>query len=171
MLQRFGRTALLVMSLLAISAVPALAETLRYPASGVPAVTAKVPDGWRTKIDDADQALLVFAPDQAGFLTVNMAEITDLGSASDADVAVEIFKAAKITGDGTSSATQVGGRAATAFPGVLSDTDGTLNVTLLVVRLGGDRLAVIVVLINPDAPQPSADALQRFARTLTFQTQ
>lgn len=127
---------------------------MRYPASGSPAITAKIPDGWSAK--EADGKLIAKSAD--GSTTVTIAIVSYAG-AMDA-LADETMRAAKIDPPRESDrhAVSVPDTHGYWWPSFQIGADGETRRVFFCDVLMGDGKALTGTLISPDDDSPDYHA-------------
>ncbi|MFN3516665.1 MAG: hypothetical protein ACK4YM_05835 [Novosphingobium sp.] len=132
-------------------AAPALAESVRTPIDGAPAIVVDMQDGWTKNYDDMGN-LTFFADDRSGGLLFRMIEAGP-GEATPANsqLAEIILIAAGAQPPGPGKPTTFAGGEAESFTSTLT-ADGVPPITLnVVIRKVGDRHIAVGVTMIPEA--------------------
>ncbi|HEV2562849.1 MAG TPA: hypothetical protein VGT78_11985 [Rhizomicrobium sp.] len=136
---------ILIAAALICSAMPACAGEIRYPKSGNPAVTAEIPDAWRTELRD-DGYLHISSIDRT--LEVLFSIVPFTGTLDEAALAAT--KANHATTPGRGDAVTISGREGYYYYSLMADDSGkVLNLKMIVVQLDAGNVGIFV-LISPD---------------------
>lgn len=153
----------LLLPLAAVSAFasPALAESLRIPADGTPAIEVAKQSGWTEKYDDYGN-LTLFADDKSGGMLFRTIE-TGPGEKmpSNAAVAEMILGAAGAKSYTRTEATTFAGGPAEAYYSTMEVSGGPVIQLKLVVRqLDDNHLAVAVTMVPDSTPDDKRKAIE-----------
>lgn len=143
--------ALAFLSLLLFAVQPSEAAAVRYPTTGVPAVTFDVPDDWIAKPDDYHNLLLA-SPNYSTVVTLSMIEYK--GSIDDlAKAVLQVAKADPPTGK---TAVSIAGLAGFAYLSHAVQEDGKTRVSLrpIFVQVDGDHALICTVMSQSDGDNP-----------------
>lgn len=143
--------ALAFLSLLLFAAQPGEAAAVRYPETGVPAVTFDIPDDWIAKPDDYHN-LLIASADHSTVVTLSMIEYE--GSID--DLAKAVLQVAKADPPTDKTAVSVAGLAAFAYLSHAVQEDGKTRVSLrpIFVRVDGVHALICTVMSESDGDNP-----------------
>ena len=143
-------------------ATSASAGEMRYPATGAPAVTFAVPDGWSAK--EADGKLQAVSAD--GSATVTMAIVAWTGSME--ALADETLKAAHIDPPIDKTAVSIAGVHGFMFHAQQKDAGGKVRAVMFCDAMLGSGKALTGVLVAPDEEAPGRMAGLRMLDRLTL---
>lgn len=145
---------------------PAMAETLRIPTDGTPAIVVDKQAGWTEKYDDYGN-LTFFADDRSGGLLFRMMEAGPNETIpSNAQIAELILGAAGAKAPSRSEKTTFAGGEAEAFYSTMSVDGGPTIALKVVIRKVDDRhLAVGVTMIPESTPAAGKQKIEaQFAK-------
>ena len=130
----------------ALSVASAMAGDLRYPQTGTPAFSMRVPDGWTFKTDD-NGAMVIEAPDRSAEVVLSFAAFSGTLDQRAANV---------IKGTAAGEAprginTKFAGHDAEVFQtGMFTDTGAHTSIRLYLMRLDPDHVASVSVVVADD---------------------
>lgn len=141
---------LLPLAAAASFAAPAMAETVRFPAEGAPAVVIDLQDGWIKNYDDMGN-LTFFAEDRSGALLFRVIEAGPGETMpSNLQMAEVILSAAGAKPPSPGKKTTFAGGEAESFASTLS-AEGVPSIALnVVIRKVGDRHIAVGVTMIPE---------------------
>jgi hypothetical protein len=138
-----------LLAFLVSGASPAAAKIMRFSQQGDSALVFHMPDDWTTNIDIATEAETLVSPGNNGLVSLSiLAEHRALAA-----VAAEVLKDASAAAPGSSRALSVSTKEAYAITAQRAG-DGRLSLSLLVIRVDPDHVAVCLVLI-PEGSTPA----------------
>ena len=145
----------------ASAAAQSTQETVyRLPKTGVPALTVPAPADWRVLYDDLGN-LQLYAPDKSAFLQLSTSPLP--AEMPVADMAAEIFKAAGAPPYQRTEADSIGGQPGQAFISAVPQQAFTIDLRVVIVKVGAGNVAVLCKAIRNDASAAQAAALDKLA--------
>ena len=144
----------LIFFTLLLAALPASAGEMRYPASGAPAVTVDIPDGWSAK--ETDGKLVAASADGSSTVTISIAPYAGSLDA----LADETLKAAGIDPPSPDERHAVLVADLTGFwwPSQQTDARGKTRHVFFCDVMLGDGKALTGILVSPDDDGPGFHA-------------
>jgi hypothetical protein len=143
--------ALAFLSLFLFAAQPSEAAAIRYPATGVPAVTFDLPSGWIAQPDEYHNLLLASA-DHSTVITLSM---IDYAGSTD-DLAKAVLQVAKADPPTGKTAVSVAGRNGFAYRSHAVQNDGKTRVSLrpIFVQVDSGHAFICTVMSQTDGDNP-----------------
>lgn len=130
----------LAAAMLLLSAAPALAETVREPQTGSPAVNFDAAAGWTVSHESASVQLE--ATDGSGFIQVGVVPKTDLPNGDFAAAAADLLAAIKAPPYSKREAIRYGGLTGEVFSTQAGAGDKTLDVRIYFLTVGPNDVMV-----------------------------
>lgn len=156
-----------ILGALLFVAVSARADEVRYPETGMPAVTFSLPDGWTAQPDDQHN-LLVASGDRSVVVTMSMIE----WSGPLDTLATEVLAVAKADPPTDKTAVSVLGLHANAFRSGAMQSDGKTPVKLRLIDIQIDptHAFICTIISNKQDDDPGYMAGIRFVDKLKLAT-
>jgi hypothetical protein len=134
--------AVLLLAFLALGASPAAAKIMRFVQEGETALVFHMPDDWTTNIDIATQAETLVSPGNNGLISLSiLADRRPLEG-----VAAQVLRAATAGPSNSARALSVSTKEAYAIKAQRAG-NGSLTLSLLVIRVDPDHIAVCLALV------------------------
>lgn len=164
----FRKSLLLPLFALLFCAVAARAETVRLPATGTPAYSFNVPDGWIIVYDQYGN-LRISAADKSSALLLSMIEDPAVDTTPAAEVAAEIIKSSGAPPYTRTGSGRIAGLAADAFyTQLVNDKGVTLDFKLEIVKLDPTHYASQATLSVTDMTPAQTGALDALIEDVRF---
>lgn len=140
----------LFLSVAGAQAVDAQARTVRHPATGSPAITVDLPDGWTDTIDTSNNLIISSANRHVAFSITVAAE--QKSAEAVAREALELAGAQGVTPQGAGAITPYAG---SFFTGTLPMSGMALKLRCVVVKPDADHFVAVTLVSNPAATTAS----------------
>ena len=159
----------LLFSLIAIAAaLPAQAESLRYPKSGAHAFRIELPKGWKATADKRGGLLLV-SPDNHAMIYLAILTGDHFRAQPESAVAGDVAKLAGIERIDSQAPAQISERNGTAFFGELREKRGLARkAKIVLVRLAPDAWAQEWIVTQAGMNSVERQALERAVAGITL---
>lgn len=150
-----------VLAVVVAGASPAAAKIMRFRQQGDTALVFHMPDDWTTNIDIATQAETLASPWNDGFVSLSiLAEKRSLDA-----VAAQVLRDAEGVASTAPRALAVSGKEAYAVT-AQKIGDGRLNLSVLVIRVDPDHVAVCLALVPVNATPAEIEAANGILDTI-----
>lgn len=162
------RRFILLLSVIAAAALPAQADSIRFPKSGQHAFRVELPKGWKSTADKRGGLLLV-PPDNHAMIYLAILTGDKFRQATDSAVAGDAAKLAGIERIDSQAPAQISDRTGTAFFGELREKRGfARKAKIVLVRLAPDAWAQEWIVTQPGMNSVERRSLERALRGITL---
>jgi len=169
-MQRTLTAAFLVLACLLTDGRPAVSQSpMRFPATGPHAFLITVQPGWTSSEDRANNGMRLFADGRWGGISLSIVTDPNNPGRPLLGLAQEISEAANVKLSGKEEPAAISGKPGTAFYGIMTIKDNTLDTRILIVPVASDTWASLSTItkgsLTPAQQQSLSRAVSNIALT------
>jgi hypothetical protein len=168
-MQRYLTATFLILACLLTDGRPATSQSpMRFPASGAHAFLITVQPDWTSNEDKKHNGMQLFAEGRWGAIFLSIATDANFAGKPLLDLAAEISKAANVKLSGKEEQGAISGRPGTAFYGLMSVNNNTLDTRILIVPVASDTWATLTTIAQRSLTSAQQQSLSKMVSNIAL---